>query len=51
MVDAEAEGSAQEGRSASGGKEEDYAVDRSLHETVLSGKIWQAVRRVTNREG
>ena len=24
---------------------------RSFHETVLSGKLWQAVRRATDREG
>ena len=47
--DAEAEGAAQEGRAASGGKEEDTAVARSYHETVLSGKLRQAVRRATNR--
>ena len=49
--DAEAEGDAREGRAASGGKEEDEAVDRSYHDTVLSGKLWQAIRRATNREG
>ena len=49
--DAEAEGAAQEGRSASGGKEEDDAMDRCFHETVLSGKLRQAVSRATNREG
>ena len=44
---AEAERDAREGRSASGGKEEDEAVARSYHDTVLSGKLWQAVRRAT----
>ena len=49
--DAEAEGSAQEGRSASVGKEEDKDVDRIYHDTVLSGKLRQAVRQATSREG
>ena len=40
-----------EGRAASGVKEEDDALARSYHDTVLSGKFWQAVRRATNREG
>ena len=47
----EAEGAAREGRSASGGKEEDEAVAWSYHDTVLSGKLRQAVRRATDREG
>ena len=33
------------------GKEEDNAVAQSFHETVLSGKLRQAVRRATDREG
>ena len=49
--DAEAEGASQEGRAASGDKEEDNAKTRSFNETVLSGKLWQAVRRATDREG
>ena len=49
--DAKAEGAAREGRSASGGKEEDKAVARRFHKTVLSGKLWQAFRRATDREG
>ena len=49
--EAEAEGAAREGRAAFSGKEEDNAVAWSFHETVLSGKILQAVRRATNREG
>ena len=49
--DAKAEGAAREGRSAFSGEEEDDAVARSFHEIVLSGKLLQAVRRATNREG
>ena len=49
--DADAEWSAREGRAAFSGKEEDDAVARSFYETVLSGKLRQAVRRVTDREG
>ena len=48
---AEAEGAAQERRAAFSGEEEEDAVARSFHETVLLGKIRQAVRRSTNREG
>ena len=51
LGDAEAEGAAREGRAASGGEEEDKAIARSYHDTVMSGKLWQAVRRATNREG
>ena len=49
--DAEAEGAAREGRSAFSGKEEDDAVARSFHESVLSGKLRQAVRRATHQKG
>ena len=49
--DAEAEGAAREGRAAFRSKEEDDAVVWSFHETVLSGKLRQAVRRATDREG
>ena len=49
VEDAEAEGSAREGRAAFSGKEEDNAVARSFHKTVLSGKLRQAVRQATNR--
>ena len=49
--DAEAEGAAQEGRAAFSGEDEDDAVAWSFHETVLSGKLRQAVRRATDREG
>ena len=49
--DAEAEGSAREGRAARGGEEEDEAVAWSYHNTVLFEKIRQAVRRATDREG
>ena len=48
--DAEAEGAAREGRAASGGEEEEE-VSWSYHDTVLSGKLCQAVLRATNREG
>ena len=46
---AEAEGAAREGRSTRGGEEEEEAVARSYHNTVLSGKLLQAVRQETNR--
>ena len=49
--DAKAEGDAREGRAAFSGEEEEDAVARSFHETVLSGKLWQAVCRATYREG
>ena len=47
---AEAEGAVREGRAASGRKEEDEAVAQSYHDTLLSGKLQQAVRQATNRE-
>ena len=40
----EAEGAAREGMVASGRAEEDEVVARSYHDTVFSGKLWQAVR-------
>ena len=49
--DAEAEGAARDSRAAFSGEEEDDAVARSFHERVLSGKLRQAVRQATNREG
>ena len=49
--DAEAEGSDQEGRAAFSVEEEEDAVAQSFHETVLSGKLRQAVRRVIDQEG
>ena len=49
--DDEAEGDAREGRAAFSGEEEDDAMARSFHETVLSGKFRQAVRWATIREG
>ena len=49
--DAKAEGAAREGRAAFRGKEEDDAVVWSFYETVLLGKLRQAVRRATDREG
>ena len=48
--DAETEAAAREVRAASGGEEKDDSVARSYHDTVLSGKLRQAVRRSTNRE-
>ena len=47
--DAEAEGAAREYRAASGGEEEDETVAISYHDTVLSGKLRQAVRQATYR--
>ena len=49
--DAKAEGAASEGRADFSGEEEDNAVAQSFHETVLSGKLRQAVSRATDREG
>ena len=49
--DAKAERATREGRATFSGKEEDDAVARSFHKTVLLGKLWQAVRRATNWEG
>ena len=49
--DAEVEGAAREGRAAFSGKEEDDSMARSFHETVLSGKLRQAIRCATDREG
>ena len=49
--DAKAEGAARKGRAAFSGEEEDDAVAPSFHETVLSGKLRQAVHCATNREG
>ena len=49
--DAETEGTAREGRSAFSGKEEDDTVARSFHETVLLGKVRQAVHWATDQEG
>ena len=51
VLDAEAEGAAREGTAASGGEEADEAVARIFHNTVLSGKIRQAFRRATDRQG
>ena len=48
---AEAEVAAREGRATSSGKEGDDAMAQSYHNTVFSGKLRQAVRRATNREG
>ena len=49
--DVEAEGAAREGRAAFSGEEEDDTVARSFYETVLSGKLRQAVRQAADREG
>ena len=48
---AEAEGGAREGRATSGGEEEEEAVSRRYHETVLLSKLWKAVRQATGRQG
>ena len=42
--DAKAEGAAREGRDASGREEENKKMARIYHDTVLSGKLGQAVR-------
>ena len=44
-------GLAAQARAAFIGEEEDDAVARSFHETVLSGKLGQAVCQSTDREG
>ena len=49
--DTESEGSAREGRAASGGEQKDEAVARRYHDMVLSGKLRQAVCRATDRKG
>ena len=49
--DVKAEGAAREGRAASSREEEDDAIVRSYHDTVLSGNPRQAVRQATDREG
>ena len=49
--DAEAEGAAKEGRASRGVEEEDVALARNYHDTVLSGKLSQAVHWATVREG
>ena len=51
MGDAEAGGASREGRAASGREEEEEAVARSYHNTVMYGKLRQAIRRATNRNG
>ena len=48
---AEAEGDAREVRASSGEEEEDEAVVRSYHDTVLLVNLSQAVRCATDREG
>ena len=49
--DAEAEVAAQEGRAASGGKEEDKSLAQSYHNNMLSRNLRKAVHQVTDREG
>ena len=49
--DAKMKWAAREGRAAFNGEEEDNTVAMSFHETVLSGKLCQAVRWATGREG
>ena len=51
MGNAEAKDAASERRAAFSGEEEDDAVAQNFHETVLSGKLQQAVRLATDREG
>ena len=51
MGDVDAEGAAREGKVASVREEEDEAVAKRYHDTVLSGNMRQAVRQATNREG
>ena len=48
--ESEAEGDDREGRASSRGEDEDEAIARSYHDTVLSGKLRQAVHWATNRE-
>ena len=49
--DAEAVGAAREGMAVCGGEEEDKAITRSYHDTVLPGMMRQAVHYTTDREG
>ena len=51
VVDTKAKGAAREGRAARCREEEDKVISKIYHYTVLYGKIRQAVRRATNREG
>ena len=47
--EAEAEGADMEGRPARGLDEEDKAISRIYHSTVMSGKLSQAFHQATNR--
>ena len=47
----QAKGASREGRPASDGEEDDEALARSYQNKVLYGKLQQAVRRETDREG
>ena len=49
--DAKSEGSSRDVRAASRGEKEDKNMARSYHETMLLGKLRQAVCRATNTEG
>ena len=49
--DAEAEGFTREGRASRGGDEEDDAIARSYHSTLLFDNLIQAVCWETNRKG
>ena len=49
--DTKAEGAAREGKATFRGKDEDDTVAWDFHDTVLSGKLQQAVRWATNRDG
>ena len=51
MGDAEAEGAARKGRSASGGEEEEEALGCKLHIMLLSGKLRRDVSWANDREG
>ena len=49
MGDSEEEGATRESRAASGVEEDEEVIARSYHDTVLSGKLSQAVHRAINR--
>ena len=51
MGDAEAEGAAREGRAASDRDNQEKSKAWSYHDTVLFGKLQQAVRRTNGRDG
>ena len=51
LGDAETEGAVREGRAASGEEGGGESVSQSYHDTVLLGKLLQAFRRATDKEG